>query len=50
MSNYIIRIKWPDITEEENARRIESFKKATVKFVLAADRARMEHKKKGGRV
>ena len=40
-----ITICWPDISEEENQRRIEAFKKATVKFVLAADRARAEVKR-----
>ena len=40
-----ITIRWPDISKEENQRRIEAFKKATVKFVLAADRARAEAKR-----
>jgi hypothetical protein len=43
----IMTIVWPDISDEENERRMERIRKSAVKLVLAADRARAEAKRKG---
>ena len=44
---YTIQVNWPDISNEENERRMERIRKSAVKLVLAADRARAEAKRKG---
>ena len=46
MSNYIIEVNWPDITDEENARRMKRIRKSAVRLVLAADKVMREKNKK----
>ena len=36
----IIRAKWPELTEEENARRMEQIKQAAAKLIIAAERSK----------
>ena len=40
-----ITVRWPDISEEENQRRMKRIRESAVRLVLAADRARAEAKR-----
>ena len=44
MTNHIIRVHRPELTEEERARRMKSIHDAAVRLVLAAAQKRKEKK------
>ena len=45
MSNNIIRVHRPELTEEERARRMARIQRAAEELLIAAERARKEKEK-----
>ena len=41
---YTIQANWPDISDEENERRMKRIRESAVRLVLAADRANRKKK------
>ncbi len=47
-SNCTATVLIPDLTDEERARRIKTFKEATARFILAAEAQKEKEREKNG--